>query len=398
MKYASAFLFTAEAALYFAFTMLFPGLAPFYPVVLMFLGLTFISMILAEALEKIPVIRAFPVFLTLIAFLHTPRTQSLILLFLLPFLYLFLTAALGRCRREYWWCVGEAKVMLALGIAFAFIALILTPICLRTLILLAIFFLCMVFGLRMLRLQTSGSARWLLCSFAELLPLPLAGLAGAGTLALLLHSKKFFQILLTPFALLISLVASFFSWSLSWMRPLEESSVESSSESIDIAEKTAEVLESSSESEPFLDFNRPEINWRLILVILFIIAVVIVLILIFRKKQAVPETEEGGVTGGRFFRAGKARRKTQHARTPSERIRECYRAYLDLQYQRGLQRVPGDTSMDILRFSSEKASEAQEARLRELYIKARYRGVAEKEEAAEAEQLLETMKKNWNAG
>ena len=54
--------------------------------------------------------------------------------------------------------------------------------------------------------------------------------------------------------------------------------------------------------------------------------------------------------------------------------------------------------MDILRFSSEKASEAQEARLRELYLKARYRGVAEKEEAQEAEQLLETMKKNWNAG
>ena len=64
-----------------------------------------------------------------------------------------------------------------------------------------------------------------------------------------------------------------------------------------------------------------------------------------------------------------------------------------LQYQHGLERVPGDTSLDILKFSEETQSIEAEERLRQLYIKARYRGNAEKEEALEAERILEMLSK-----
>ncbi len=392
MKYATAFLTTAEIALYFGFAMLFPTFSAYYPFVLLFLLLSFCGMILAEAVEKYVILRALPVLIMLTVLIRLPRTLE-ILLFLPPFLYILLTAVFGRFHRAYWQCAQTAKVLFALGIAFALIALILTPISMHALVLITIFFLTCIFGLRMLRLQTSGSAQWLMYSLIDLLPLPAAGLAAVGVIMLFTWGKKLIEILLTPLALLISLIPMAIERLFRWMRPLEEKIEESSSQVESIAEEAAAALENAEETKPVRDVLHLEIDWRLVFILAFIAAAVLIIVLIFRKRQEEQTDTADGITGGKSFRRDRRRRKTVAPGSPAERIRECYRAYLRLQYQHGLERVPGDTSLDILKFSAETQSIEAEERLRQLYIKARYKGDAEKEEALEAERILEMLSK-----
>ena len=229
MKYATAFLTTAEIALYFGFAMLFPAFSNYDPTVLVFLALAFCSMILAETMQNYVVVRAFPVLITLTALIRLPRTPEM-LLFLPPFLYLLFTALLGRFHRAYWQCAQTAKGLFALAIAFTLIALILTPVGMHTLVLITIFFLTCIFGLRMLRLNTNGSAHWLLYSLVDLLPLPAAGFAAVGVIMLFAWGKKLIEILLTPLALLISLIPMAIEKLFRWMRPLEEKREESDGE------------------------------------------------------------------------------------------------------------------------------------------------------------------------
>ena len=393
MKYATAFLTIAEIALYFAFAMLFPALSACYSIVLLFLALAFCGMILAETLEKYAVLRALPVLIPLTALLQTPRTY-LLLLFLPPFLCLLFTSVPGRFHRAYWQCAQTAKGLFALAIAFTLIALIRTPIGMHTMVLIMIFFLTCIFGLRMLRLNTRGSVQWVMYSLADLLPLPAAGLAAVGGVMLFVRGKKTIEILLTPLAFLISLIPMAVGWLLRWMRPLEEKLEESSSQVESAAEEAAAALETAEETKPIRDALHLEIDWGLGFFVIFIVATVLVIILIFRKRQEERVDSADGITGGKFFRRERRRRKASAAGSPAERIRECYRDYLRLQYQHGLERVPGDTSLDVLRFSGETQSSEAEKRLRQLYIKARYKGDAEKEEALEAERILEMLSRN----
>ncbi|MBR2263711.1 MAG: hypothetical protein IJ917_05105 [Firmicutes bacterium] len=392
MKYATAFLTTAEIALYFGFAMLFPAFSAYYPIVLLFLALAFCSMILAETMQKYVMVRAFPVLITLTVLIRLPRSAE-ILLFLPPFLYLLFTAVLGRFHRAYWQCAQTAKGLFALATAFTLIALILTPISMHTVVLITIFFLTCIFGLRMLRLHTSGSAQWLMYSLVDLLPLPAAGFAAVGVIMLFTWGKKLIEILLTPLALLISLIPMAIERLFRWMRPLEEKIEESSSQVESIAEEAAAALENAEETKPVRDVLHLEIDWRLVFILAFIAAAVLIIVLIFRKRQEEQTDTADGITGGKSFRRDRRRRKTVAPGSPAERIRKCYRAYLRLQYQHGLERVPGDTSLDILKFSEETQSIEAEERLRQLYIKARYRGNAEKEEALEAERILEMLSK-----
>lgn len=397
MKYATAFLTTAEMALYFGFAMLFPAFSAYYPIVLLFLGLVFCGMILAETLEKYAMLRALPMLITLAALIRMPRSAEM-LLFLPPFLYGFLTAALGRFHRAYWQCAQTAKILFALGIAFTLIALILTPISMHTLVLLVIFFLTCIFGLRMLRLNTTGSASWLMYSLMDLLLLPATGLVAVGVIMLFVRGKKIIEILMTPLAFLISLIPAAFEAIFRWMRPLEEKIEESSSQVESIAEEAAAALETAEETKPVRDVLHLDIDWRLVFVLLFIAAAVVILVLIFQRRQEEQTGSPDGITGGKRFRAERRRRKAKAAGSPADRIRECYRDYLRLQYQHGMDRVPGDTSLDVLRFSGETQSVEAEERLRQLYIKARYRGDAEKEEALEAERILEMLSKQGRNG
>ncbi len=415
MKYASAFLVTAEIALYFSFALLFTGVSECFPAMLIFLLLIFLGMILAETLEKIPVLRAVMLLIPAAAAFFAPHT-GLLFVFLPAFLYAFFTAALGRFEREYWRYVRTAKVFFVLGIVSGGIFIIRKTasahsilkiggvplfevvselLLLDSLIMVGIFALLLIIGLRMLRIGKGASFRWLLYSLAELLVFPAAAVLACGTAALVMKGKKILEILITPLGALMAAFPAALAGIFSWMKPIEESVEESTSGSESLASETAAAIETTADAAVFPNLpNLPafHFNWRLFLAILFIAGTAAVLIVVFRKKHEKQEDFEGDIAGGKFYRSKRKRRKTRYPDTPAERIRACYREYLDFQYQRGLRRVPGDTSLDILRFSQGNPSEDGEARLRELYVKARYRGIADQEEAQEAEQILARVK------
>lgn len=415
MKYASAFLVTGEIALYFSFTLLFTGVSECFPAMLLFLLLIFLCMILAEMLQKIPVLRAVLLLIPAAAAWFAPHT-GLLLVFLPAFLYAFLTAAFGRFEREYWRNVRIAKALFLLGIAsaaifigrktasahgilrigiFGLFEFVSEAIFLDGLIMVGIFALFQVIGLRMLRIGKGASFRWFLYSLAELLAFPAAAFLAWGIAALVMYGKKIIEILITPVGFLIAAIPAALTGLFSWMKPIEESVEESTSASESAAAETAAAFETTGDAGTFPTLINVHVNWRLVLAVLFIAATAIVLILIFRKRHKKLEESGGNIAGGKFYRSKRKNRRARRPETAAERIRACYREYLELQHQRGLRRVPGDTSLDILLFSQGNASEKGEARLRELYVKARYRGVAEKEEAEEAEQILELIR---NAG
>ena len=396
MKYASAFLVTAECALYFGFALLLPRFVPLLPAVLLFLGIVFAGMVFSEMLRKIPVLRAVPLLLPAAALFLCPEvSMQSVLLFVPPFLYALVTAASGRFRREYWRCSRIAKVLMIAAIPAVLVLLITDPERFIRFTPLVIFYVFCIIGLRMSRIGAGAPAGWFLLNAAELLPIPAAGLLTAGVIFLVYNLRKVFEILLFPFAFLFSLIPTVFSWFFGLFKAPEKTAEETQA-AVESAAAEASAAFSETQSPGGIPFD-PEIriNWRIVLPVVMIVLITagaLILILVLRKNRPEEVSEDGGISGGKFTRSARKKRKAGHAGTPADRIRACYREYLSLQSQKGLQRVPGDTSLDVLRFSEGSAREAEESRLRALYVKARYRGIADPEEAKEAEQILKLLK------
>ncbi len=396
MKYSVPFLVMAETALYFGFCLLFPPLSDAFPAMLVFLGLVSVSLFFAEMLEKIPVLRTLLLFLPALSVFLMPDVSLWTLSFVPPFLYAFLTAAAGRFHREYWRYVRVSRFLFGASVILTVISLVNTPTLVRPLILAGVFFLFCVTGLRKLRTEARGSFSWRAFNFAEVfLPLSAAGLLTAGIVFGLSKLKRVFEILMTPFAYLLSWVSQALAWLFSHTKIAAEIEQESASIPETALETTgAAAAEATVPPEAFHP-NLPsvEINWRIVLAVLFILVTALILILIFRHRPEAVKKPGDSMTGGKAFRASKKRRRQrEHPESSVERIRSIYREYLSLLSLRGLQRSPGDTSLDILQFAKEGEEDEGGARLRELYLKARYLGKAEKNEAAEAERIFEHLK------
>ena len=188
---------------------------------------------------------------------------------------------------------------------------------------------------------------------------------------------------MTPFAYLLSWISDLMAWL--FKHTQMASDIEQSGDPL--LESTVQATKSAAVGTKAPDIvhypNLPEINinWKLALV------------LYFKRKPEIRRKPDGGITGGTAFRAVRKRNRREHSESSVERIRICYRRYLDMLYVRGLRRAPGDTSLDILHFAEDGVEDENEVRLRELYLKARYLGKAEKAEAKEAERILEVLKK-----
>ena len=81
------------------------------------------------------------------------------------------------------------------------------------------------------------------------------------------------------------------------------------------------------------------------------------------------------------------------SRGPVRRIREIYRRFLRLCLRRKVEIIRSDTSLDVQQKSAGLFEKADSAALRRLYLKARYRETADEEEAEEARQLYQQLKK-----
>ena len=81
-------------------------------------------------------------------------------------------------------------------------------------------------------------------------------------------------------------------------------------------------------------------------------------------------------------------------RSAVAQVRAAYRRYLKLGAAQGVRRQSSDTTLEIQRRFSKLFPPQQSEALRELYLRARYDGHAEKEDAARAKDLITQLKKS----
>ena len=393
MKFASAFMVTAEIAFYFGALLLIRIFQPLAMAMLLFTGLVFVCMFLAELLRKIWPLRILLLIIPAGALLIAPVDMKLILFFP-PFVYALLTAALDRFYREHWRYVLVYKALFVIALVLVLISLIGNPdkytSFYHTLVFIGIFYLFGITGLRMIR-TGSGGAKWRLYNAAGVfLPAAAVGLSAAGIVFLLSRVKNIFSILAYPLTglmwLVLNVMQKIFGKVAEGIDPQELAPVAE-----DTVESAAEQIETASAAEGgdwFIPVQRPDIRWEIVLPVLFVLVTGIVMLFIFRNKAEEAADNGDEIAGGRRYRVFRRRRNggRKHP-TPADEVRASYRSYLTLLQLRGVDIVPAETSLDILGYAAEETRDEEE-KLRRLYIRARYAGEATREEAAEAARIV----------
>lgn len=136
---------------------------------------------------------------------------------------------------------------------------------------------------------------------------------------------------------------------------------------------------------------------RKVIVALICIGVAVMLFFVFRylsKKTKEKREDSPGIVDDRSTEKPAEAAVSAKERGAVAHVRAAYRRYLRLGAAQGIRRARSDTTLDIRRrFSGIFPDEEAEA-LREIYLRARYDGRAEKEDAALAKELVARMKKS----
>lgn len=135
---------------------------------------------------------------------------------------------------------------------------------------------------------------------------------------------------------------------------------------------------------------------RKVIVALIILCAVVLLFFIFRwlSRRARRTHEDTPVTDERSAENAPEAAVSARDRSAVAHVRAAYRRYLRLGTSQGIRHRRTDTTLDIRnRFSGLFPNEEADA-LRELYLRARYDGRADREDAARAKELLAQLKKS----
>ena len=187
MKFASAFMVTAEIAFYFGTLLLIRIFQPLAMAMLLFTGLVFVCMFLAELLRKIWPLRILLLIIPAGALLIAPVDMKLILFFP-PFVYALLTAALDRFYREHWRYVLVYKALFVIALVLVLISLIGNPdkytSFYHTLVFIGIFFAFLAVSVGMLNVYPTTTARDVVFSAKQSALLSRAGVMSSSLAAL----------------------------------------------------------------------------------------------------------------------------------------------------------------------------------------------------------------------
>ena len=160
-------------------------------------------------------------------------------------------------------------------------------------------------------------------------------------------------------------------------KPLERTEIVSTDEVIANAQKAAENAE-------------PLINGMQVLTVLGILLAVLCAVLVVRHflRQKFRRTDTACTdTTVRHSTHKRTRRWPGLFLSPVDKVRREYAIYLDHCQRHGVTILRGDTSLDLTgrAFGMDFAAEAE---LRQIYLKARYNGIATAEDAARAAELV----------
>ena len=143
--------------------------------------------------------------------------------------------------------------------------------------------------------------------------------------------------------------------------------------------------------------------WQIVFFVIGILALVLLAAAFFRwlsmrvpgEEHDAEQVEEIDHTPPEDRTAGRICRNT-----PAHRIREQYRSYLKCFERQGGTRLPSDTSRELARKTLELAEDTQEGmlnmhlvRMREIYLRARYRQEVREEDPAEMKRQTSAVKK-----
>jgi hypothetical protein len=136
---------------------------------------------------------------------------------------------------------------------------------------------------------------------------------------------------------------------------------------------------------------------RKVIVALICVGVAVMLFFIFRymSRRARDKREDSdGIVDDRTVEKPVEIAVPARERGAVAHVRAAYRRYLRLGAAQGVRRLRSDTTLEIQRRFSGLFPGEEAGALRELYLRARYDGHADKEDAARAKELLAQMKKN----
>ncbi len=136
---------------------------------------------------------------------------------------------------------------------------------------------------------------------------------------------------------------------------------------------------------------------RKIIVALICVGAAVLVFFVFRwmsKRARDGRTPLPGIRDERVTEEAAEAAVSRHERSAVGQVRQAYRRYLRLGAAQGIRRARNDTTLEIQRRFSGLFPDAETGPLRELYLRARYDGHAEKEDAARAKEIVAQLKKS----
>ena len=227
----------------------------------------------------------------------------------------------------------------------------------------------------------------------------LIGLAAVGLIALLLGSETFLSLVLAGLSwfyntLIMPLLMGFIylftqlirgiTWLLSFLKRK------------DPGEKDVNNIEQGELSTEMEFIKREEpVGIEVLTALLIIAAAVAAFFLLRALARSLRKAKQSGTVQAitRRYLAEEAVPEPMLSRGPVRRIREIYRRFLRLCLRRKVEIIRSDTSLDVQQKSRGLFEAEDSAALRRLYLKARYRETADEEEAEQARQLYQQLKK-----
>lgn len=390
MEAAVAFLCTADAALYFAALSLLNLFEDALGAMLLALALSFGMLLLTQQFRYTPALRIALSPLPFLSLLLLPFGRAWIFFVPVP-LVMTLLAALDRFDWDEERTVLFMRVLIGCALAFMLPAALSTPPKTKFIVLLLLFVLLAVIGLRMLRTPGSGTRLRFVSISGALLTVAI-GVSGGFLVGGALTRP---DILLAP--------ARWFFLALGWLfgKLMENATFP------EIEQETyGDAVPTPSESpiptvEPGeLEQLAPQ-QWTgnvlpTLVTILFVILAIVLIVLLLRRRRRVTPSYVGDME---YFPEQREEKKSPARRRitlSANRVREAYRSYLLLlESGAALQLRPSETSLEVQQKAAGQpgASEAEE--LRELYLRARYAESGGAKDARRAEALLKAIRRSF---
>ena len=411
MKQTSVFRVTAEICFLFAVLNAFSVFEAWrVPMALFTVACLLLGLVIVRCGN--PAVRLALSLLPALCFLPGPFNSILLVFPALAWIYYIIVITLGHYAVPLYEYRRGFTIMLV--IALAFIGLSIAnmtlykgrPISIESLFYLFAFLILGMLAMRRMQMGADMSLSWRMKNLLSVVGIPLLAVGAAVLLFLLLrYSSVALGAVLTP-------VGKFFIWLFHALFPSGNSPIEEMSlqEYINPAvanqtyystgytrqNKAVNMFDELPEDELRVELATAVGSWILLGVLLLIVLVAI--FFLTRRNQPVEEDEVLYEETEAAPAEGK-RRRTRRSRLPltaanARQLRRIYKTYVEYRQTQGMVDVqPSDTSAQILAHDREMSGNEDAARLRELYIAARYGNPSSvtREQVQEAQACLERI-------